>query len=672
VREAVRLVLGDMLKLNYVVDPQVQGAITAQTSRPLGRDAVLPTFEVILRANGASLVQEGAVYRVIPLLERAKESGRGGTPVITEMQRGLGFGLRVIPLKYVGPTQIQKVLDPFVPAGGNLMVDAARGVLIVSGTQTDLDGFTDLVDTLDVDALAQANMGLFTLRNASPQAVSDELEKVFGNVPDAQDAPPPLGGLLRFIPLTRLNAVLAISKERTYIERARTWVERLDRADAEGEAHVHVYYVQHSRAGDLAAVLGDALGAGVATELPQGVTAPGTTPALIAGSRSGGQFGGSQLGSGQFGGGLGATSSLGGSLPSPMGSALMGQGAAGAQPPPLTGRPGGGESQPGAGGPRSSASGLGALGGAGGPSGAPGAEARPFRIVADERNNALVVYAPAREYRLVEEALKRLDVIPLQVMIEATIAEVTLNDELRYGVQYFLREGNARFNLFDVAPPAGTTGITPTLPGFALVLGRTSPFAIISALSSVTHVNVVSTPQVLVEDHQTAYLQVGDSVPISTGQATNLNNPSTVLVNTIQYRDTGVILLVTPRANANGLVSMDVEQEVSAVSTAAATITPTFQERRIRSRVSIQSGETVALGGLIQDRAARSKSGIPILSSVPIVGSLFSTTDNTGVRTELLVLITPHVIGTAAQARDITDELRRRLRGIEMTPGARR
>jgi general secretion pathway protein D len=355
-----------------------------------------------------------------------------------------------------------------------------------------------------------------------------------------------------------------------------------------------------------------------------------------------------------------------------MGSALMGQGAAGAQPPPLTGRPGGGESQPGAGGPRSSASGLGALGGAGGPSGAPGAEARPFRIVADERNNALVVYAPAREYRLVEEALKRLDVIPLQVMIEATIAEVTLNDELRYGVQYFLREGNARFNLFDVAPPAGTTGITPTLPGFALVLGRTSPFAIISALSSVTHVNVVSTPQVLVEDHQTAYLQVGDSVPISTGQATNLNNPSTVLVNTIQYRDTGVILLVTPRANANGLVSMDVEQEVSAVSTAAATITPTFQERRIRSRVSIQSGETVALGGLIQDRAARSKSGIPILSSVPIVGSLFSTTDNTGVRTELLVLITPHVIGTAAQARDITDELRRRLRGIEMTPGARR
>lgn len=214
-REVVRAVLGDILHLNYVVDPKVQGTVTAQTSRPLTREAVLTAMEIILRANGATLVRSNDIYNVLPLDEGGRAALAAG-PAISDVQRGQGFGLRIIPLKFVGAAEVQKVLEPFLPAGGTLRTEAARNLLIVSGSQPELDSFVALAATVDIDFLAGTSFALLPLENASPQGLAGELERIFGNQSEGA-----LAGVLRFIPIDRLNAILAVSSQPAYLARAR-------------------------------------------------------------------------------------------------------------------------------------------------------------------------------------------------------------------------------------------------------------------------------------------------------------------------------------------------------------------------------------------------------------------------------------------------------------------
>jgi general secretion pathway protein D len=276
-----------------------------------------------------------------------------------------------------------------------------------------------------------------------------------------------------------------------------------------------------------------------------------------------------------------------------------------------------------------------------------------------------VIQAKPREYRKIRDALEKLDVLPLQVLIEATIAEITLNDQLRYGVEWFFRSGEFRFTQGSALQP-------PSLfPGFSALFSSDDVRVVLNALETVTDVDVISSPQLLVLDNQTARLQVGDQVPITTQQATSVGDADAPIVNSVELRDTGVILTVTPRVNANGLVILEIQQEVSDVvesagGTTSEQTTPTINQRQISSTVAVQSGETVALGGLITDDRERSRSGLPILSRIPILGALFGTRRNDYQRTELLVLLTPSVIGSQAEARAATDELRRRMRGVSI------
>jgi general secretion pathway protein D len=292
-----------------------------------------------------------------------------------------------------------------------------------------------------------------------------------------------------------------------------------------------------------------------------------------------------------------------------------------------------------------------------------GPEDAEIRIIADDTTNALVIRATPREYEKIRAALEELDILPLQVLIEATIAEVTLTDELRYGVEWFFRSGDFEFSF---RPSA--TALLP-VGGFQGIFDNDVRF-VLQALDAITDVNVVSSPQLMVLDNQTARIQVGDQVPISVQSAVSVIDPDAPVVNSIEYRDTGVILLVTPRVNASGLVIMEIQQEISNVVDAPTTTTaeetsPTINQRQVTSTAAILSGETVALGGLIQDQRERAQSGIPLLSRIPIVGALFRSRANTVTRTELLVLITPSVVENPARARAVTDELRRRLRSLE-------
>jgi general secretion pathway protein D len=268
---------------------------------------------------------------------------------------------------------------------------------------------------------------------------------------------------------------------------------------------------------------------------------------------------------------------------------------------------------------------------------------------------------------MIEGIIRRLDIVPLQVLIEATIAEVTLTDALHYGLQFFLKQGSSRFSL----TTAGSGNLTQSdingvFPGFNYVLSGADARAILSLLSSISNVNVISSPQLLVLDHQTAALQVGDQVPIVVQSAQSVINPDSPIVNSIQYRNTGVVLQVTPRVNTSGLVTLDIDQEVSDVAkTTSSTInSPTIAQRRIISSIVVQDGETIALGGLIRDNQTDTKSGIPILSEIPFIGALFRDTTRSTSRTELLVLLAPRVVRNPTDVRNVTEDLRTRMRAL--------
>jgi general secretion pathway protein D len=498
-----------------------------------------------------------------------------------------------------------------------------RNVLLLAGSSAELDALGELVAMFDVDWLAGMSFGLFPLEEAEATELATELEAVFGGEESG-----PLTDIVRFVPIERLNAILVISAQPAYLDRAQTWIDRLDRIGEGVEQRIFVYAVQNGRATDLAEVLGEVFGIPTATVAPGDLLAPGMEAAQIGAGAF--ELGESELGAAtegeeQFQEPQEQQEQQVTPTPQPFGMERP-RGTLGAT------RPDGAEDD------------------------------RDIRVIADDTTNSLVIRATPRDYRQIRDALAELDIMRLQVLIEATIAEVTLNGQLRYGVEWFFRYGDVEFTFSRLA----TGAVGGNFPGFSALLDTGDVVAVFNALEKITDVNVISSPHLLVLDNQTALLQVGDEVPIATQQAVSVTDPDAPVVNSIEQRDTGVILSVTPRVNASGLVFMEIEQESSdAVPTITSNLdSPTIRQRRVASTVAVQSGEAVVLGGLIRDSVRQEDTGLPILHRLPIIGPLFGVTDTINDRTELLVVLTPRVIRNPEQARAVTEELRRRLRGL--------
>lgn len=597
IREVVRTILGDVLGLNYAIDPGVGGVVTLQTSRPIRREDLLATLESVLRLNGAALIQGDGLYKIVSwdAVKAVGSQVRG----VTRSARDAGYGIQVVPLRYIAASEMAKTLEPFAPAGSIVQVDPKRNLLLLAGSRDEQATLLETIALFDVDWFAGMSFGLFPLDNAIAQTLVEELELIFP--PGGEKAEQPI---VRFRPVDRLNAVLVISSRASYLAHAQDWIRQLDQAAYAAGQRVYVYKVQNVDAVKLAEVLGDIF------NLRQG----GSSPVSAAPTTD---FGVIELDAGRNGGSETAPDA------------------------------------PSAAGPARDSRSRAAFG-----------DEKSIRLIADEVTNSIVILATPQQYRLVEEALRQLDLLPLQVLVEATILEVRLTDELRYGVQWFLESGDFAFTLSDAA----TGLVNPAFPGFSTVFTKSSDVrVVVDALSAITDVNVISSPLLMVLDNQTAELQVGDEVPISTQSSVSVSDANAPVVNQIQFRDTGVILRVTPHVSSGGLVVMDIEQEVSdAVSTTSSGIdSPTIQQRRVISTVAIQSGETVTLGGLIRDNKSRTKSGLPLLSEIPILGNLFSSTRNRFDRVELLILIKPQVVRDAREAREVTDELRKRIRSVQ-------
>jgi len=300
------------------------------------------------------------------------------------------------------------------------------------------------------------------------------------------------------------------------------------------------------------------------------------------------------------------------------------------------------------------------------------------RISADAVNNTLLIYANQEHYRIIERTLQQVDRPQLQVAIDATIAEITLNDELQYGVQFFLKSKDvgAKTDTGSLLNTEKDAVLSRVLPGFNFLIGtEAEPRLILDALHAVTDVKVLSTPSVVVIDNQFASLQVGDQIPITTRTAQAVDVPTAPVVNSIDYRNTGVILRVSPRINANGNVLLDIEQEISAVAKTptAGTLTPTVSQRKVRSSIGVASGQTVLLAGLISERREGARKGIPGLDQIPVIGDLFSThASGTMQRTELIIFIRPQIIRHGVDASRIAEELRSKMQGFQaLAPEAR-
>ncbi|HWA90952.1 MAG TPA: type II secretion system secretin GspD [Rhizomicrobium sp.] len=600
IKDVAKAVLGDYLKLNYEIGANVQGSVTIQTSRPLQRAQVLPALEQALRLNGMTVVESHGIYKVLPLADaprvaRIAQAGpRKGTADI-------GYGIDIVPVRYVGAAEMQKLLEPLAPTAGIVHADTARNVLIIEGTAEERQTLRDDIALFDADWLSGMSFAIITPSYTDAEELTKELNQVMGGMNS------PLGQLVQLIPIQRLNAVLAISHQTKYLEHLRAWVNRLDKPGQGSDKRIFVYNVQNGRASDLASTLGKLLfGAGAQTSTP-------SSAAPLSGARD----------------------------TTPMGSSGLSQSGGASTTPPVTTSQAEGVSVSG------SAAGIGSL-----------------SITADETNNALAILASPQQYGVIEQALRKLDAAPLQVLLEAAIAEVTLTNDLKYGVQYFWKDSHNTAVLSDT----GSTAIAPSLPGFAYMFSNGNNISVVlNALEQITHVEVVSSPEVMVLNNQTATLQVGDRVPIITAQAVSTTSGDAPIVNSVEYEDTGVILKVTPRVNRGGMVMMDISQEVSGVSdTSASPVpSPTIQQRKITSSVAVQDGETVVLGGLISDSRTKSKNGVPYLQDIPVLGNLFRDTGDNSRRTELMVLITPHVVDDIKKARTVTDELRRKLPAVQ-------
>jgi general secretion pathway protein D len=621
IREVVDVVLGETLGVSYIIDPGVQGQITARTSRPLARKAVIPALENILALNGAALTLDRGIYKVVTLQQAANALTR---PIVAPTRQDLvrGYGIHIIPLRYAAAQAVADILQPFIAPGRVLRVDAARNLLVFAGTGTEAADVMDMVTVFDVDWMAGMSFGLFPIQVADAKDLVVDLETVF------LEGDSPLKGIVRFVPIERLNAVLAISPQPAYLDLAQTWIDRLDRGAEGAGRRIFVYHVQNGRAADMADVLSQVFESEVSERRQPAPPelAPGLSPVAIGTAEPARQRGRAE----------------GEAVPTP-GAAQPAAARPAPRVAPTVAAP--------AARPTVRRNDLGAI--------AAFNQSGNIRIIADEKKNALVILATSAEYRMIEATLKRLDITPLQVLIEVTIAEVGLIDDLRYGLQWFFESGDVSATFSSLASGA----VASAFPGFSFVFAGSDARVVLNALTEITDVRVISSPQLMVLDNQSARLQVGDQVPIATQSSVTVNDPDAPIVNSIQFRDTGVILEVTPRVNAGGLVVLDVLQEVSDVveTTTSDIDSPTIQQRFIQSTVAVQSGDTVALGGLIRDRHEESVSGLPLLSDIPILGNLFKTTEVIERRTELLVLITPRVVRNRREALEVTDELRRRL-----------
>ena len=632
--ESAKLILGETLGYNYTIDPRVQGTVTLVSNRSLSGRELLSSYEAALRLAGASLIQSDGNYKIVALQEVL--DGEMGTP---DLGKGVspGYGVNAIPLRYVSPAAVMELLDGFMARSGTVRASKIGNMILIRGPSAERRQLVEVVMSFDVDWMRNQTSGLARLENARAEEVASKVQQVF-----ADDGAASGPNALKVIPVPSINSLIVIARTRAKVNTAMNWIRRLDQENV-NSPNYYVYAVQNGNAVELARILNSTFGGGGGGAGTTGEVAPdhqsmdvsmgndtsGQEPPQPDPQGSAEQQGKTDLQTGSTpasGAGSGALASVG-----------------------QSGQQGGGGS--------SSGGGFGGYSSGGGNS--------AIRITANPSNNTIVISATPKDYRKILATLRQMDAPSTQVLINTMIAEVTLNNQLRYGVQAYFESNNVSISIAGSKPPAVGPVISPQFPGMNFLWGGISnPKVVIDALSGITNVRIVSSPSILVMENETATIKVGDQVPIQSQTAvTDGGN----FVNSYEYRDTGVILKVKPRVSASGVVTIELGQELSAMQPSDKTSAggnPTFTQRSVTSKVSVNDQQTVLLGGLISGIEDRTRDTVPGADKVPILGKLIGTTDNNAQRTELIVFITPKIIHNGEDAARESQDLRDKMKNL--------
>jgi general secretion pathway protein D len=624
VAEAAKAVLGDIFGVNYTIDPKLDAQVTVQTSQPLNQAGISELFQSALRTSGIAVVKSGNVYRIV-----TADQAAAGSQLSSSAGPGdrslIGSSTKVATLQYIAPTEMKRILEPLSAFGGVVRVDEARNAIVLSGTEQEIASMEEVISVFDVDVMKGMSFALVPVSAVEPDAIVDDLNKIFASGRDG-----PMNGMVQFIANKRLKSILVISKQPRYLAQAQQWVRRMDGRAVGTQKQLYTYMLRNRQVKEVIDVLNSVFAAevGPSDQSPRGDVAPqlrratmdsaGAQPQITTSTGQGGSQTLIQQSFSAFGvgprNGQGQPSSLAGP---PEG-----------EPPPTAAIPGaGGE-------PR-------------------------IKIMSDLANNSLIIRATQADFKRVERFIATLDVVPNQVLIEATICEVTLTDDLRFGVRWFFANKHGQ-SAFSSALDGAASSV---FPGFSWVYKAASTQVTLNALNDVANVSVLASPSLMVLDSRTAHLQIGDQVPITTQTATSVLTPGAPIVNSVTYKDTGIILAVTPRINEAGRVMLEIEQEVSTVSptTTSNIDSPTFGRRRVKTTVLVNNGEAITLGGLIQDKKSTTSTQVPVLGNIPIFGTAFKDKIDKVEKTELIILLTPRVVRDLNESQQITDEYRRKV-----------
>ena len=635
IEAVINSVMGDLLHENYSINQGVKGEVSFSTSKPVNKQQALSILETLLSWTDNAMIRQGSRYVILP----ANQAVAGKlVPEMPVARPSTGLSARLFPLHYISATEMQKLLKPFARDNAFLLVDPARNVLSLAGTPDELANYQDTIDTFDVDWLKGMSIGVYGLQRASVGELMPQLQKIFG-----PDSGMPLAGMVRFLPIERTNSVVAISSQPRYLSEVGDWIHTIDEGGG-NEPQMYVYDVRNMKAADLAKYLRQIYGNGQIKDESAAKVAPGLRTRSLS-SLSGGA-------SSTSGMGLNASNDSLGELQ---------QSEDDSESEVIDDNAGGMEGT--------------SIETASSEAGASQRLDNSTRITAQVSSNQLLIRTRPAQWAEIEAAVKRLDNAPMQVQIETRILEVNLSGELDLGVQWYLGRLAGNSASTTVANASGSQG---ALGGGGAGLGATDSlfYSFVSsnlqvalhALETNGRTQVLSAPSLVVMNNQQAQIQVGDNIPIS--QTTVNTNVSDTTLSSVEYVQTGVILDVMPRINPGGLVYMDIKQQVSDANTSTTSDNngnPRISTRSVSTQVAVQSGQTVLLGGLIKQDNSDTASTVPYLGRIPGLRWLFGTTSKSKKRTELIVLITPRVVTSNSQARQVTDDYRQQLQLIKPT-----
>ena len=604
--QVIRNVMGGILGLNFIIGDSVTGTLTFRSERRFSQTELLQVMADILARRGYVIQFFNSIYHI-------------GAPAELEALTGLrqrsqleADATHVIRLRGRAPDNLADVVNSLIPPGNTITDGDGAGQLIVRGDPSQFASIEGLVRSLVDSRPGVQALAIIPVRRAPPETIAEQIQTVYSQRN--------LGEIL-VVPVESVPGILVVANTRDTVSQVSTLVRQLD-VERRDRAQVRVIQLNHLNATEVVASLSSVLGSGSIGGAANGGDSAAEGSAIIAAAIESANTG------------------------EPVRTSTNGLRA----PRFIRGADQPGDTAPAA-----------ANGGA--TAGVASASGDQISFSADTRSNSVLVRSNFQEFQRIQEIVRVMDVPQAQVVIEATIIEVDINDQLQYGVQLFLE----RFGVNVRSSSGAGTTADPGGGGFVgtlnAVRGATSIQAVVTALQSVTNVRVISSPYLTVVDGATSRLNVGDQIPFVIASQTSQSGGQVTVTQEIDTRDVGVILDVTPRISPSNSVTLDIVQEVSSarVAQTVAGSNPIVSQRRVQSQIVVQSGGTVLLGGLIQERSDTGENGVPVLRRVPVLGNMFNRTDNTMARSELLVLITPRVVRNSDTLDGLTRQLRSQL-----------